>query len=289
MQTLKLIRHCVKDGSLLSEASQDLTRIRQARQANKEAARSLVTQIARQLHASGAAEGREPLLLRGRYCVAVKASQRSALSKGSVKLGASGTGATVYVEPRELLELNNNEALLAEQETEAEMQVLADIGDAQSLQQNLSTFSGHIRRLKLLLAAAGPNSLVLLDEVGSGTNPEIKAAADEDKRYINVSMEFNTLTLQPTYKLCWGSAGSSNALDIAQALGFDSRVLAQARILARLATNSSDEAASGSRQMEKEEEAARYRDKYREIRAYWAKLKARFRLVDNEAATFVIQ
>jgi DNA mismatch repair protein MutS2 len=54
------------------------------------------------------------------------------------------------------------------------LQVLADIGDAQSLQQNLSTFSGHIRRLNLLLAAAGPNSLVLLDEVGSGTNPEVQ-------------------------------------------------------------------------------------------------------------------
>lgn len=48
-------------------------------------------------------------------------------------------------------------------------------------------------------------------------------------------MEFNVSTLQPTYKLCWGSSGSSNALDIAQALGFDSRVLAEARILARSA------------------------------------------------------
>jgi DNA mismatch repair ATPase MutS len=61
-------------------------------------------------------------------------------------------------------------------------------------------------------------------------------------------MEFNTLTLQPTYKLCWGSAGSSNALDIAQALGFDSRVLAQARILARLSTSSSNES-NGAGQM----------------------------------------
>jgi hypothetical protein len=52
-------------------------------------------------------------------------------------------------------------------------QVLADIGDAQSLQQNLSTFSGHIARLKLLLAGAGPGSLVLLDEVGSGTDPQV--------------------------------------------------------------------------------------------------------------------
>jgi hypothetical protein len=54
------------------------------------------------------------------------------------------------------------------------LQVLADIGDSQSLQQNLSTFSGHIARLKLLLAAAGPDSLVLLDEVGSGTDPLVR-------------------------------------------------------------------------------------------------------------------
>jgi hypothetical protein len=54
-------------------------------------------------------------------------------------------------------------------------QVLADIGDSQSLQQNLSTFSGHIARLKLLLGAAGQQSLVLLDEVGSGTDPLVRA------------------------------------------------------------------------------------------------------------------
>jgi hypothetical protein len=48
-----------------------------------------------------------------------------------------------------------------------------------------------------------------------------------------VSLEFNTMTLQPTYRLCWGAAGSSNALDIATALGFDAAILADARILAR--------------------------------------------------------
>ena len=83
--------HC-SDGAILSDASEDLSSIRTARQTNREAARTLVTTIARQLHAQGAAEGREPLLLRGRYCVAVRANQRSAVSKGSVKLGASGTG-----------------------------------------------------------------------------------------------------------------------------------------------------------------------------------------------------
>ncbi|GAX74806.1 hypothetical protein CEUSTIGMA_g2253.t1 [Chlamydomonas eustigma] len=139
--------------------------------------------------------------------------------------------------------------------------VLADIGDAQSLQQNLSTFSGHIRRVKAILKAATPNSLVLLDEVGSGTDPlegaalaraildrlagqasltlatthhaELRNVAKEDPRYISVSMEFDVSTLAPTYRLCWGAAGASNALDIAQALGFDSTVVREARSVAK--------------------------------------------------------
>ncbi|EFJ40148.1 hypothetical protein VOLCADRAFT_121755 [Volvox carteri f. nagariensis] len=142
--------------------------------------------------------------------------------------------------------------------------VLADIGDAQSLQQNLSTFSGHIRRIRGILATAGPGSLVLLDEVGSGTDPlegaalaravldrlagqarltlatthhaELKRAAEEDGRYVNVSMAFDTASLRPTYRLCWGAAGASNALDIAEALGFDrqdSHIAVVARSLVR--------------------------------------------------------
>jgi DNA mismatch repair protein MutS2 len=139
--------------------------------------------------------------------------------------------------------------------------VLADIGDAQSLQQNLSTFSGHIRRVNAILGAAGKRSLVLLDEVGSGTDPiegaalaravldrlagqagltlatthhaELKTVAADDPRYVNVSMEFDVATLSPTYRLMWGSAGASNALDIAQALGFDGAVLKDARSVAR--------------------------------------------------------
>lgn len=59
-------------------------------------------------------------------------------------------------------------------------------------------------------------------------------------------MEFNTLTLKPTYKLCWGSAGSSNALDIAQALGFDSKVLAEARILARMQSSQQQQQQQGT-------------------------------------------
>jgi DNA mismatch repair protein MutS2 len=138
--------------------------------------------------------------------------------------------------------------------------VLADIGDSQSLQQSLSTFSGHVRRLRRVLGAAGPLSLVLLDEVGSGTDPgegaalaravldaladragltlatthhaELRGVAGQDARYAAASMGFDTASLAPTYALTWGAVGASNALDIAQRLGFDAAVVGDARQLA---------------------------------------------------------
>ncbi|GFR51258.1 hypothetical protein Agub_g13562, partial [Astrephomene gubernaculifera] len=153
--------------------------------------------------------------------------------------------------------------------------VLADIGDSQSLQQNLSTFSGHIRRIKRILRSASRRSLVLLDEVGSGTDPlegaalaravldtlagqarltlatshhaELKRAAEDDPRFINCCMTFDTATLRPTYQLRWGAAGASNALDIAEALGFDSVVVREARALASImAAASASEATDGA-------------------------------------------
>uniref|UniRef100_A0A383W1M4 DNA mismatch repair proteins mutS family domain-containing protein n=1 Tax=Tetradesmus obliquus TaxID=3088 RepID=A0A383W1M4_TETOB len=516
LATLRAIRSCISDGAVLSEASPELAAVRAARQANREESRSIVTGIARQLYTQGAAEGREPLLMRGRYCVAVRSSQRAAVGKGAVRLGASQTGATLYMEPPQVLELNNREALLAEQQEQQELavlaglsqllvargaalqellgavtaldivaarakhaswlgavrpaftsssgssssssspmhmpgarhpllmqgalpplprpvsiddasfeadfvppplwasaagssgsssssdddeadaglngsdgvqssrpmpkpldlrvpgdvrvvaitgpntggktvtlktaglmalmakaglfvpvdlqelaaaaaagssssssnksqpqllwfdQVLADIGDAQSLQQNLSTFSGHIARLKLLLAGAGAGSLVLLDEVGSGTDPqegaalaravldrlagtarltlatshhaELKAAADEDSRYVNVSMEFNTVTLRPTYKLQWRCAGSSNALDIAQALGFDARVLAAARIIARAELGQREE-----KQGRMEQVAASVEGQLAEARAKVAAMEAARQQQEAEA------
>jgi len=138
-------------------------------------------------------------------------------------------------------------------------QVLADIGDEQSLQQNLSTFSGHIRRIARILEALGARSgasLVLLDEVGAGTDPtegaalaaallreladrarltvatthfgELKALKYADPRFENASVAFDVETLSPTYHLQWGIPGRSNALAIAARLGLDGRVLAAA-------------------------------------------------------------
>ena len=143
--------------------------------------------------------------------------------------------------------------------------VLADIGDEQSLQQNLSTFSGHIKRLARILAAveaaptANTNGVVLLDELGAGTDPAegsalaiallrhmadrvrltmatthcsaLKAIKYEDDRFENASVAFDEATLAPTYELQWGIPGRSNALAIAQRLGLDPAILSQARAL----------------------------------------------------------
>lgn len=156
--------------------------------------------------------------------------------------------------------------------------VLADIGDEQSLQQNLSTFSGHIRRISRILSALDedeeteeqqdkenaslppslpPSSLILLDEVGAGTDPaegsalaisllqyladhalltiatthfgELKALKYEDERFENASVEFDESTLSPTYRLLWGIPGRSNALTIARRLGLKSEVVESAK------------------------------------------------------------
>ncbi len=178
-------------------------------------------------------------------------------------------------------------------------QVLADIGDEQSLQQSLSTFSGHIKRIGRILDVVGsdaidsdaiasdaiasgstqsvdstdsnatgsnpatpsknppPGSLVLLDEVGAGTDPsegsalaiallkylanttrltiatthfgELNALKYGDERFENASVEFDVQTLSPTYRLLWGIPGRSNALAIAQRLGLQQNIIDSAQ------------------------------------------------------------
>ena len=136
-------------------------------------------------------------------------------------------------------------------------QVLADIGDEQSLQQSLSTFSGHIRRIGRILDALTENSLILLDEVGAGTDPsegaalatallkhladrtqltiatthfgELKALKYQDDRFENASVEFDVESLSPTYRLLWGIPGRSNALAIATRLGLQAEIVQTAQ------------------------------------------------------------
>lgn len=139
--------------------------------------------------------------------------------------------------------------------------VLADIGDGQSLQQNLSTFSAHMRTISGILAEAGPRTLVLLDEMGSGTDPaegmglaaailealhqsgavilatthfvEVKAFARTRSGFINGAMDFCLETLSPRYRLTIGRAGESHGLHIAEKLGLPGTVIRRARQLAQ--------------------------------------------------------
>jgi DNA mismatch repair protein MutS2 len=137
--------------------------------------------------------------------------------------------------------------------------VFADIGDEQSLEQSLSTFSSHMSRLIRILDCATPRSLVLLDELGAGTDPaegsaigeavlkrlaamgssalvvthlgRLKTFATARPRVENASMEFDIHTLRPTYRLAVGSVGSSCAIEIAERLGLPPEILADARRL----------------------------------------------------------
>ena len=135
--------------------------------------------------------------------------------------------------------------------------VFADIGDEQSIEQSLSTFSGHISNIIYILKRANPRDLVILDELGAGTDPqegaalarsilthllergittlvtthhpELKSYAHSTFGVTNASVEFDLVSLRPTYHLTIGLPGRSNALAIAQRLGLPQEIITAAR------------------------------------------------------------
>jgi DNA mismatch repair protein MutS2 len=144
--------------------------------------------------------------------------------------------------------------------------VLADIGDYQSIEQNLSTFSGHVTNIDLISRTATPKSLVLLDELGSATDPEegaalavaisdhflrvgcftiisthhtsLKVFAANSPGVVNAAVGFDEQTLQPTYELKLGVPGASAGINIAQRLGLNPTIIQSAR--SRLGTQARD-------------------------------------------------
>ena len=160
--------------------------------------------------------------------------------------------------------------------------VLADIGDHQSLAANLSTFTSHVRNISRMIELCQAPALVLLDEVGTGTDPEegsalgvavvnqfrrqcsaqvmatthysgLKMYAANEAGVLNASVEFDEKTLQPTYRLIVGVAGSSSGLEIARRFGIPSPVI---EVALALVQDSSRQAAEYLRRIKREAEEA---------------------------------
>jgi DNA mismatch repair protein MutS2 len=170
--------------------------------------------------------------------------------------------------------------------------VLADIGDYQSIEQNLSTFSAHVTNIDFISQTATPHSLVLLDELGSATDPEegaalavaiaehfrrigaltvvsthhtsLKVYAANTSGVLNAAVGFDEKTLQPTYELQVGVPGASAGINIAQRLGLNAQIIDAAR--ARLGTQTQDVAKfldklhSELRELERERKSTQTRE-----------------------------
>ncbi len=180
--------------------------------------------------------------------------------------------------------------------------ILADIGDSQSIEQSLSTFSSHTLNVAEILRTADDSTLVLLDELGSGTDPvegaalaiavidylkqlgarlmvtthyqELKLYAADTEDVINASCEFDAETLRPTYRLILGSPGKSNAFTISGQLGIPESVLRHAQSLISEENRRFEQVIARYEEMrraleQEHAEAERLREEAETLRAEW--------------------
>jgi DNA mismatch repair protein MutS2 len=203
---------------------------------------------------------RHPLLGAGAVPIDLRLGQRFGY-RALVVTGPNTGGKTVSLKTLGLLALMHQAGLRVPAAGGARLpvfsRVMADIGDEQSIAQSLSTFSSHLRNVVRFVGTAGPGSLVLLDEIGAGTDPtegsalamaivtrlleagamvaatthyaELKTYATEHADVTNAAVEFDVKTLRPTYRLSIGLPGKSQAFAIAERLGLPGDILADAR------------------------------------------------------------
>jgi DNA mismatch repair protein MutS2 len=197
----------------------------------------------------------------GNKSVTTNAIELSANERALILSGPNAGGKTVILKTVGLLSLMAQSGMPVTADEGSELpcfgSIFADIGDEQSLEQDLSTFSSHVRQIAEILRQADRDSLVLLDELGSGTDPNegaglgaavlesliergcialvtthhnaLKLFGSQTSGAMNAAMEFDPQTLKPTYRLIPGRPGRSYGLDMATRLGVPDEVIGRAR------------------------------------------------------------
>ncbi len=238
------------------------------------------------------------------------------LYKTVVVTGPNTGGKTVILKTLGLLQLMGQSGLYLPVEYGSSIgvfnHILSDIGDEQSIEQSLSTFSSHLTTIISIFEVLDENSLVILDELGAGTDPQEGAALaisildsigaigsfamitshyPELKLYgynrpetMNASMEFNIKTLEPTYKLKMGIPGRSNAFEIAERLGMKKDIIDNARTLMTSESQNVDDMIRDldEKQKETEETTRNLRKRLLETEKLHRELTATFKAYEKE-------